>query len=289
MQHFYFTLPVELISIMPINTTCINLIIRSKYADKTCKKGDCLEISAGRPKSERAFRVRTKAWFFAVSQASGMNAEELEIYFAPHEKQELYRMGSRPRLWEKYRDMHVNPKSKDHGNGDASIVQRVEAVFPGTDYWITLPFWRVLSSHPMEMRELKNTVYWELADPIRKLVVMEGPRETRTFWRSPIEHRILYKNLAAIGDIDAATAVLDLIKEAETTQNQQQHQDGLRCWSKFTRKLNAHPILSLVLDDINNIIVDKFTRISYVGIDGKYYSPTKENVIAALHGEKRTL
>lgn len=236
----------------------------------------------GRPAIDTAFKIRTKAWFNAVSQASGMNAEELEIYFAPPDKQAIYKAGNRPRLWEKYRDGRHCPKSENDRNGSPSIVQRVEKRFPGTAKWIAIPFWQVLSYTPMEMHELK-AIYLSLSKPVRKLIVMEKPHEERMFWRRPTDYEILYDQLLSIGDLDATTAVLALIKEAEVTQNQLQHQFGLRCWAYCDLILQKHPVLSLVLSDINAIIEDRFVRISYAAADGQYFKMTKNSVRSCLY------
>lgn len=237
--------------------------------------------SVGRPTIDSAFKVRTKAWFYAVSQASGMNAEELEIFFASPDKQATYKAGNRPRLWEKYRDGRNCPKYEMDRNGKLSIVQRVEKRFPGTAKWIAMPFWQVLSYARLEMHDLK-AMYLSLSKPVRKLIVMEGPREERMFWRRPTDHEDLYIQLIRIGDLDATTAVLALIKEAEVTQNQLQHQLGLYYWEYCALILQKHPVLSLVLRDINAIIEDRFTRISYSAEDGRYFKMTKNNVRSYL-------
>lgn len=235
----------------------------------------------GRPGIDPAFRVRTKAWFIAVSQASGMSAEELEIHFAPPEKQKAYQHGSRPGLWAKYKKGSICPKIKRDLNGKPSLVEKVEKEFPGTADWITIPFWRVLSHTPMGMDELKE-IYLSLSEPICELVVMEEPDVARMFWRRPIGHEDLYDQLLSIGDLDAITAILALIKEAEVTQNQHQHQFGLGRWAYCNLILQKHPVLSLLLSDINKVIEDRFTRISYASEDGWYFKMTKNEVRSAL-------
>lgn len=224
--------------------------------------GKCfLKKTVGRPGTDKAFRVRTKAWFVAVSLASNMNAGELELYFAPPEKRAMYKPGNRPRHWEKYRDGSICPKSKPDLNGRTSIVERVEEHFPGTAMWITLPFWQVLSNAYMEMRELK-AIYLSLSAPVRELIVMEGYSNNKIFWRKPTSHGDLFDQLITIGGLDAAAAVLALIKEAELTQNQLQHQQGLDYWAICTRQLRNHPVLSRVMDDIDSIIADRYASIS---------------------------
>jgi hypothetical protein len=138
------------------------------------KSVEKLKKPVGRPSTDEAHKVRTKAWFIAVSMASGMNVGELEIYFAPPEKQAGYSPGNRPRHWEKYRDGSICPKSKTRKNQKRSIVERVEDCFPGTAKWVELPFWKVLSKARMEMHELKD-FYQLLPVSVQELIVMNEP------------------------------------------------------------------------------------------------------------------
>ena len=84
-----------------------------------------------------------------------------------------------------------------------------------------------------------------------------------------------------IDHFDAATAVLALIKEAEVRQDQFQHRQGLDCWAYFSWVLKKHPVLSQVIDDINEIIVDRFTRISYPDGYGRY-QPLSESAVRSV-------
>jgi hypothetical protein len=236
----------------------------------------------GRPPIDTTFRIRTKAWFEAVSQASGMNAAELEIHFAPSNKRKIYLEGNRPKLWEKYKAGRICPKSKSDWNGKESIVERVEKLFPGTAKWVETPFWQVLSYRPMEMSELKS-IYLSLSKPVCELIVMERPPYNRMFWRRPTKTEDLYSNLLKIGGFDVAIAILALIKEAEITQNQLQHQLGLANWGLVLYQFIGDPVFSKFMGDINSIIEDKFSRISYADDGGTYEKLTKKEINSILN------
>lgn len=238
----------------------------------------------GRPANDDyAYRVRTMAWFNAVSQASGgMNARDLEILFGMPTKKEKYTPGARPGIWKKYETGFICPKYKPDANGRPSIVERVEARFPGTARWITLPFWDVLSYRRFSMDELRG-IYLKLAPQVRSLVVMDTGERASVFWRRPVDAAQLYADLLAIGDLDASTAILGLIKEAEITQNQGQHQMGLLYWSLWSSRLQ-HPVLARVHKHINWVIEDRYTHITYAE-EGNYYCLTKQLVRSALAGK----
>lgn len=227
------------------------------------------------------------AWFNAVSLASGMNESELEVLFGESTSRQRYTPGARPGLWRKYKMGRICPKTKADINGRPSIVERVDRQFPGTAKWMSMPFWDVLSYKRMDMAELRQ-VYVSLSPSVRDLIVMDPQINGRMFWRRSTAMEALYDELIEVGGIDAATAILALIKEAEITQNQIQHQYGLVYWARCTVKLQ-HPVISPLIAQINEVIEDRFTRISYATNDGMYFRQSKQNVRSVLAGESKKL
>lgn len=208
-----------------------------------------------------------------MSLKSGMDATELEMLFSKTKGK--YTPGKRPGLWGKYRDGEVCPKFKPDKNGCLSIVERVEERFPGTAQWMTMPFWDALNSAPMEMSDLKR-LYQSLSQHIRLLIVAEPSDKRKTFWRKPVEPKTLFSQLSKLNDLDAATAILALIKEAETKQDQQMHRLGIACWEKYLEKLQHHPVLSPIIEDIDDLVAGRLAGIEHCRNDGSYFQPHKE-------------
>lgn len=217
---------------------------------------------AGRPPADPAHRIKGIAWFAAVSQASGMNAAELEVFFGKSKRNLKYSAGCRPGLWDKYRDGLACPKSKPDKNGNPSIVERVEKQFPGTAKWISMPFWDVMSSAPMEMTDIRN-IYQSLPPQLKVLLVMEPANSQKIFWRRPIDEKKLFQHLLKIQDLDAGTAILTIIKEAETTQNQNLHRKGIECWNEYAKFLEHHPIIGYVAELIAERLTNRFGHVKY--------------------------
>jgi len=241
----------------------------------------------GRPGIDPAYRIRTKAWFNAVSQASGgMNAGQLEIMFGTSRDNQKYKPGARPGLWGKYATGYISPKFKPDIQGRPSIVERVEEVFPGTSKWMTLPFWDVLSQKSMTMQEIKE-IYLSLPDEICSMIVAddyEQSKGTALYWRIPTDWMDLYDELFEIGTLEAATAILTLIKEYETTQRYDQHMYGAAYWGKIARFLNHYPPLSPLIPEINQIVGKYFSAVRYPTKDGGYEFIGKDILEYALAG-----
>lgn len=242
----------------------------------------------GRPGIDPAFRIRTKAWFNAVSQASGgMTAGQLEILFGTSRKNQKYAPGARPGLWGKYETGYICPKFKPDIHGRPSIVERVEEKFPGTAKWMTMPFWNVLSRKPMEMSEIKQ-IYLSLPDEICEMIVAgetDPPRRLAAFWRRPTDWRKLYDEVYEIGNLDAATAILALIKEYETSQRYYEHMYGAAYWGKIALFLHQYPPLSPLIPDINKIIGDYYSDVFYPIECGDYSGIDSDILSHALAGK----
>jgi hypothetical protein len=112
----------------------------------------------GRPRKDAITKLKVMTWFRAVAEASGKTSAQLEREFAnpnhirrsKDKNQEI-----RPGLWDKYRRGEVEPRAHPINGKPLSIVQAVEAKYPGTAKVLTLPLWRLLDfSRPVAMEDL---------------------------------------------------------------------------------------------------------------------------------------
>lgn len=211
-----------------------------------------------------------------------MNDRELEVLFGDSKYTSAYRPG----LWGKYKKGTMCPRSKPDMHGRPSIVQRVEAKFPGTAKWLESSFWDALSRKPMGMSEIK-TIYWSLSEEVCEKIIadeVDPDLYEATFWRIPKDWGALYSELYEIGDLDAATAILALIKECETTQRQEAHKEGLGYWGKIALKLHRYPPLAPLIPDINRVIGNHYSAMLYPSEDGCYEELEAGALSRALEG-----
>lgn len=126
----------------------------------------------GRPRKDAITKLKVMAWFRAVAEASGKTSAQLEREFAnpdhirrsKDKNQEI-----RPGLWDKYRRGEVEPRALPINGKPLSIVQAVEAKYPGTARVLTLPLWTLLDySKPVTIEEL-DTIQKTLSPEVQRL------------------------------------------------------------------------------------------------------------------------
>lgn len=165
-------------------------------------------------------KMRVQAWFRAVSLASKLTPRELEQLFRETKSNEKVK---RSCVWDKYRRGEVVPRSGRRSDGGLNLVDRVEMAYPGTAKWLTLPLWRLLDKAPMEMSEIRRCLEG-LPNLMRQIFIYGQAEPSGVFWRRDIDCDDACDLLLRYGDLDGLTAVMALIKEAESVQDQYQHQ-----------------------------------------------------------------
>lgn len=122
------------------------------------------------------------------------------------------------------------------------------------------------------MAELK-TIYFSLSEEVcEKIIADETELDLYepTFWRIPKDWKHLFSELNDIGDLDAATAILALIKECEITQRPNEHKMGLAYWGKIALKLHQYLPLAPIIPDINTIVGKYYADMLYPDENGCY-------------------
>lgn len=197
------------------------------------------------------------AWFNAVSIASGLSVFQLEKKFATSNQVRTTLKGTvRPCLWDKYRRGEVVPRTKDGAKGNPSLVTRVEEAYPGTARWLSLPLWHLASDQTFTMADIKE-IYEGLPSPLKELFT-EGKPDGKFWRREDIEPDDAYSELLLVGGLDAATAILAMIREAEIIQNRWQHYLGRVTWTTWARNaigLNSEPVLEPIMEDLHSMVM----------------------------------
>lgn len=230
-----------------------------------------MKNKVGRPSVDPAYKIATRLWFKLISEATGMADSQLDVTFGHSEDRKKHTPKNRSGIWGKYKNGLVCPRFKPDINGNPSIVERVDQVLPGSADLMTMPFWLVLGKKNMDLSELRE-VYLSLSEEVQDLILMPElkPPQLTKFWRRPINCVELFDALYEIGDFDAITAVLALIKEGEATQNQELYLQGISNWGRFAELMHDNEIMGPVLPEINAIVEKKFSGMYFAFANGEY-------------------
>ncbi|UCV21486.1 hypothetical protein [Ferribacterium limneticum] len=185
-------------------------------------------------------KMRVQAWFRAVSLESGLTPRELERKFSESETEKKVK---RSCVWNKYRRGEVVPRSGLRPDGGVNLVDRVEAVYPGTAKWLTLPLWRLLDKAPMEMSEIRRC-YESLPRPMRAMFILPNVTESSVFWR-PRELNCKKDGelLLRFEDLDGFTALIAVLRETESAQLKRQNEICMQMAHEYVRCLTKDSIL----------------------------------------------
>lgn len=205
-------------------------------------------------------KMRVQAWFQAVSLASKLTPRELERKFSEPKSDEKV---MRSCVWDKYRRGEVVPRSGTRPDGTLNLVHRVEATYPGTAKWLTLPLWRLLDKAPMEMSEIRCYLYG-LPSLMQQIFIYRPEQPSGLFWRRNTDYVDACDHLLRFGNLDGLTAVLALIKEAEVIQDQSQHQECVQKAREYLARLECRGLLpEKLIRELSNYLAQRVTSAGY--------------------------
>lgn len=179
-----------------------------------------VEPTPGRRKNSSVDELRTVAWYAAVRERASLTTPyQLEKHFTP----EKFRYGPdgeciRPCQWDKYARGKKVPSAK--------TAARVEARYPGTKSWLTLPLWRVIRDPPPPLAELHaiiTAVRPALAAHLSHPLNLPQTERRHSYRLSSIK---TIDSLWRQGDVNALTALLACVRDAELARNPYQHAEA---------------------------------------------------------------
>lgn len=206
----------------------------------------------------RACRVHT--WVRAVRLKSKLSLIELEELFTDSKSSNK---NSRSCIWDKYNRGDVAPRIGVKPNGEFHLASRVEKHYPETLQWLISPMWRLLDKAPMSMIEIR-TLYENMPGPIRSLFVEPDYKIKGIFWRRILDTESCIEEIKKFETLSAFIALLTLVKEAETTQDQWTHYQAIKAAIDLTENLTFIPEIELISVDIEEYLISRGRSAGYI-------------------------
>lgn len=211
--------------------------------------------------------MRIRSWVRAVQLASGLTLAQLEDAFS--ERKPGQKPSNHSCIWGKYERGEVAPRSGCNPKGALNLVERVEQRYPGTAMWLSSPLWRLADKAPMEMSEIRE-IYEGLPYLLRSIFIVVPHEASEVFWRRPVDVDHVCEILLRIGDLDALIVALALVKEAEITQYQDQHEIGVDTVRQCLAHMKHAQILNAkLLGDLHRYLERCWGKAKYFSIPGE--------------------
>lgn len=205
----------------------------------------------------RAQRVNT--WVRAVRLKSKLSLAELEEHFSDSN-------GStdkaRSCIWDKYNRGDVVPRIGVKPNGELHLASRVEKEFSGTLQWLTSPMWRLIDKAPMSMQEIR-VIYEAMPTEIGSIFVEPKNNIKGIFWKRLVDPEDCLKALKHFERFPVFIALLAMVKEAETTQDQWTHYFALKEAIDLTEYLTLIPEIDLKSISIEEYLIARGRSAGY--------------------------
>ncbi|OIQ97582.1 hypothetical protein GALL_203410 [mine drainage metagenome] len=135
------------------------------------------------------------------------------------------------------------PRGGKRADGSPNLLERVEARYPGTTEWLFSRLWRLADRAPMDMTEIRQ-IYEGMPNLIRSIFVAPKTKTQGLFWRRPVDIDHACEILLRLRNVDGLIALLAMMREAETTQDQEQHYVAAEAVNRHLTELSAtHEII----------------------------------------------
>ena len=209
----------------------------------------------GRPSLKILPNFRTRCWFNAASQASGLNAAALDLEFC--------NSLPRPCIWEKYRSGKITPSMPKlvplTPEQQKNIVHRVETKHPGTRKWLELPLWTLLDTNQQAFPENFYEIMYGLDPEVGRLILYAPDAHRSWFLNSDVTYefpRVIAK-LVEIRTVDAATALYALSMIAVAGQNFHLYRKAVNGFTYILDKLKDGPAIIPLASEIRSFVMDQ--------------------------------
>lgn len=214
----------------------------------------------GRPKNDPVDAFRVKTWFVAVREKSGLKtAYQLDKRFAP----EKFRRGLdgeciRPCQWDKYERGENVPKDP--------LVALVETSCPGTRQWLVASLWKVIRARTLPISEL-HFIIATIRPTLASLSHATNPASRVRRKPNDLSRIGAIDSLWRQGDVEAMTALLGLVLDAEQRSSDHQHAEAALAALHLFILLAANDPLHSVRHELFTYLKDRFfTRVYPMGL-----------------------
>lgn len=217
---------------------------------------------APKASSSQTPKFHAMAWANAVRLASGMKNTAIEKEFMGDGCCKVIdgRLKT-PQLFAKYIKGNSAPIQKGCRCGGVGFVDRIEAKYPNTKWWLRYPLWQLLYKDNLTLPEI-----WEIMVEckIKNLEDFFIPSASNSLVRTGVVTRDkLLKLEKSECALDALTFLIGFIREAEIRLDVQTHRMSVSRIIALIPRICEAPVIEEFAGTLFDFLEIKFFRISY--------------------------
>lgn len=194
----------------------------------------------GRPPTHPVDRLRTKIWFSAIRQSSGLpTAYAIEMALDGDRIRKRQTDVARPRKWDGYQKGSTVPVDKP---GPRNAVDQAEIKFPGTACWFRSPLWSYLRGELREAHAIEaalRTLDMDVASVLFEEPLDKDLSEVR---QRPFDENSV-EQLLAIAKFDTLVAAVLLVGLSEAIASPELRESVLHLYLNLQTTIRMLPEL----------------------------------------------
>lgn len=210
-----------------------------------------------------ADELSTLAWSKAVEIATGgMTPKRIEITFMPECVKWVGGQLDRPRLMDRYSSGATTIKGTNSRCGGVGLVERVEAVYPGTAIWFQHPLWNFLQPKPLAMEDIHRWML-QLQGKFVRRFFSENDNDgalVRNYFTIPADVKDIARNEQSL---DAFTFLVGIVQESEIRVDMQNHYCACIGMRKLFPIIAELPQMTSISGRLFDYIEARFFKVIY--------------------------
>ncbi|WP_343741654.1 hypothetical protein [Herbaspirillum huttiense] len=201
----------------------------------------------GRPATHSVDRIRTRLWFAAVKEVSGLpSAYAIEMLLDGEHVRKRSTDVARPRKWDGYKKGKKVPSDIA---GPRNSIDQAEHRFPGTAAWYRSPIWDILKGEFLDANEIENALRG-LGTAVTSLIFEAEDSNQRSMLTQRPFDAATADLLIQLGSFDALVAAVLLVALSEVIASAELRRLALHVYVGLQATIRNTPLFKDIYPDL---------------------------------------
>lgn len=214
------------------------------------------------PRKPLADTLSAIAWSNAVALESGLNPYQIEVRFMPDCVKRVDGQLNRPRLMDRYATGKLTPKRGKQKCGGLTLVEKLDACYPGTAKWLHHPLWDLMQPQDYSLSEL-HALMLKLENKLARFFFVDLGGSEGAYVRNYNVQPKVVRNLWKHANLDIFALLLGLLREAEIRTDMPSHRCSCHAMLKMLPEIANLPPIQPIAGRIFDYVEHRFFKVIY--------------------------